>query len=146
MTADTTDDTVTDLLGEVTVTVDPTVTPSYILNGSPWVTGSTISAQGLAWSQNNWSIKDSNVAANLESSGKLILQGKNADIEINGESLMTILRRIEERMNILTVNAELESEWEELRELGNQYRALEQRIKHKMETWNKLRASDQTNR
>jgi flagellar motility protein MotE (MotC chaperone) len=57
-----------------------------------------------------------------------------------------MLQRIEERINILTVNTELESDWDELRELGNQYRALEQRIKNKMETWNKLRASDQINR
>jgi hypothetical protein len=57
-----------------------------------------------------------------------------------------MLRRIEERINILTVDTELESEWDELRELGNQYRALEQRIKDKMEIWNKLRATDQTNR
>jgi len=142
MTTDTTDDILTDRLGEVTVTVDPTVTPSYTIKGSPWVTGSTISA----WDQNNWSINGSTVAATLESSGKLILQGKNADIEINGQSLTKMLQRIEERINILTVNTELESDWDELRELGNQYRALEQRIKNKMETWNKLRASDQINR
>jgi hypothetical protein len=142
MTTDTTDDTLTDLLGEVAITVDPNDTPSYTVSSSPWVTGSTISA----WGQNNWSINDSNVAAIIEASGKLSLQGTNADIEINGQSLTQMLRRIEERINILTVNTELESDWDELRELGNQYRALEQRIKNKMETWNKLRASDQINR
>ena len=57
-----------------------------------------------------------------------------------------MLKRIEERINILTVNAELEAEWEELKELGNQYRALEQRIKDKMETWSKLNATDKDNR
>jgi len=79
-------------------------------------------------------------------SGKISLQGEDADIEINGESLVSMLKRIEERINLLTVNHELESEWEELRELGNQYRELEQRIKDKLETWAKLNAQDKDNR
>jgi hypothetical protein len=80
------------------------------------------------------------------SAGKLLLNGANADIEINGESLVSMLKRIEERINLLTVNHELEAEWEELRELGNQYRELEQHIKKKMETWHKLKAQDTDNR
>lgn len=147
MTINITDDTLRDILIESTV--DSDVTPSYTVNGSPWVTGSTISALG----QNNWAnvsdsyiFGDRSAAANLESSGRLSLQGANADIEINGQSLTQMLRRIEERINILTVNTELESEWDELRELGDQYRALEQHIKNKMETWNKLRAEDRENR
>ncbi len=83
---------------------------------------------------------------NVNPSGKISLQGEGADIEINGESLVTMLKRIEERINLLTVNHKLESEWEELRELGNQYRELEQRIKDKLETWNKLQAQDNDNR
>jgi hypothetical protein len=34
----------------------------------------------------------------------------------------------------------LESEWEELKALGEQYRALEQHIQEKMATWDKLKA------
>lgn len=83
---------------------------------------------------------------NNNPSGKLSLHGKDADIEINGESLIAMLKRIEERINLLTVNHKLESEWEELRELGNQYRELEQRIKDKLETWDKLKAQDKDNR
>lgn len=83
---------------------------------------------------------------NNNPSGKLSLHGKDADIEINGESLVAMLKRIEERINLLTVNHKLESEWEELRELGDQYRALEQRIKDKLETWDKLKAQDKDNR
>lgn len=79
-------------------------------------------------------------------SGKLQLNGKDADIEINGESMVAMLKRIEERLNLLSVNPELESEWEELRELGNQYRELEQRIKDKQETWARLKAQDRDNR
>ncbi len=56
------------------------------------------------------------------------------------------MEQIEQRLNILTVNAKLESEWEELRALGEQYRALEQSIIEKMKTWDKLKAQDSDNR
>jgi len=74
------------------------------------------------------------------SSSKIKLNGKDADIEINGESLVGMIRRIEQRLNILTPNPELETEWEELRALGEQYRVLEQYIKDKQATWDKLTA------
>ena len=79
-------------------------------------------------------------------SGKISLQGKNADIDINGKSMKDWMEKVEERLNLLTVNPDLESDWEELRELGKQYRALEKRIKEKMETWRKLNANDGDNR
>jgi hypothetical protein len=71
-------------------------------------------------------------------SPKIRLDGPGADIEINGESLIGMLRRIEERLNILTPNSKLESEWEELRELGDAYRKLEAKIQAKMKTWNAI--------
>jgi hypothetical protein len=73
-------------------------------------------------------------------SSKINLTGEDADIEINGKSLMDMIEKIEERLNILTPNEKLEAEWEELRELGNQYRKLEQHIKDKQATWDKLKA------
>jgi hypothetical protein len=42
--------------------------------------------------------------ANGSSSGKLQLNGKEADIEVNGRSLMEAVERIEERLNRLTFN------------------------------------------
>ena len=75
-----------------------------------------------------------------EQSGKIQLTGKNADIEVNGWSLIDSIKRIEERLNILTPNTKLETEWEELRELGEQYRKLEQHIKDKQATWDRLKA------
>jgi hypothetical protein len=73
-------------------------------------------------------------------SAKIQLNGKDADIEVNGESLMTMLHRIEERLNLLTPNTKLEAEWEELQSLGEQYRKLEQHIKDKQATWDRLKA------
>jgi hypothetical protein len=73
-------------------------------------------------------------------SSKIRLDGEDADIEVNGESLVGMIKKIEERLNILHPNDELEAEWEELRELGNRYRALEAKLKEQGEMWKKLKA------
>ena len=71
-------------------------------------------------------------------SAKIRLDGPDADIEINGESLVDMLKAIEQRLNILKPNEQLESEWEELRALGDQYRKLEAQIQAKMKTWDAI--------
>jgi hypothetical protein len=73
-------------------------------------------------------------------SAKIQLDGPEADIEINGESLVGMLKAIEQRLNILKPNETLESEWAELRALGDQYRALEKHIMDKQATWDRLKA------
>jgi hypothetical protein len=76
----------------------------------------------------------------VDSGGQLSLQGAKADIDINGKSLKTWMERVEERLNILTPNDKLEEEWEELKSLGEQYRRLEQHIRDKQATWDRLKA------
>jgi hypothetical protein len=73
-------------------------------------------------------------------STKIQLDGKDADIKVNGWSLVDAIQKIEQRLNILHPNTELEAEWEELRALGNKYRELEQQIKDKQATWDRLKA------
>jgi hypothetical protein len=77
---------------------------------------------------------------NQLSSSKIRLDGDGADIEVNGWSLVDSIKQIEERLNILQPNTKLESEWAELRELGEQYRKLEQHIKDKQATWDRVKA------
>ena len=71
---------------------------------------------------------------------KIKLDGEDADIEINGVSLWTTMQEIANRLNIMHTNPELETEWAELRELGEQYRKLEQYIKDKQATFDRIRA------
>lgn len=71
---------------------------------------------------------------------QLELEGPGADVVVNGRSLITTLEAIERRLNLLNVNSELEAEWAELKDLGDQYRALEQHIQAKQATWDKLKA------
>jgi hypothetical protein len=64
----------------------------------------------------------------------------NGDILINGHSLKDFIHNVSERLNILQVNPKLESEWEELRALGQQYRILEQQILEKIAIWDRLKS------
>jgi hypothetical protein len=71
---------------------------------------------------------------------KIKLDGDGADIEVNGISLITTLQEIQSRLNLLQPNVALEKEWEELFELGKKYRALEQHIKDKQATFDRIKA------
>ena len=71
---------------------------------------------------------------------KIKLDGADADIEINGVSLWRTMQEISNRLNIMHTNPELETEWAELRELGEQYRKLEQHILDKQATFDRIRA------
>jgi hypothetical protein len=74
------------------------------------------------------------------SAPKIQLNGEGADVEVNGWSLVAAVKRIEERLGLYQPNPELEAEWSELQDLGEQYRKLEQHIKDKQATWDRLKA------
>ena len=71
---------------------------------------------------------------------KIRLEGADADIEINGVSLWATMQEISNRLNIMHTNPELETQWAELRELGEKYRKLEQHILDKQATFDRIRA------
>jgi hypothetical protein len=103
-------------------------------NGAVLTAGSNLSNNVWTTSTNGTS------AANLHQSGMLSLQGEKADIDINGVSLMKTLTSIQERLNILTPAPELEKDWDQLRELGEQYRKLEAEFEEKSKMWKTLKA------
>ena len=124
---------------------------SVVLNPTASVTDSiTVSSTGGPYTFNGtagisvpWTGTSSNTITLDHSwanhtSAKIKLDGPEADIEVNGQSLMTMLRNIEQRLNILQPNPELEKEWEDLRQLGDQYRKLESNIQAKMKTWDAI--------
>jgi hypothetical protein len=114
---------------------------SVVLNPTASVTDSlTVSSTGGPYSITvPWTTgTDTGITMNPNwehGSGKIRLDGPEADIEVNGESLISMLKNIEQRLNMLQPNPELESEWKELRELGDAYRTLEAKIQSKMKTW-----------
>ena len=126
-------DTIT--LSSVTDTIDlssltvSSITSPYTVTGAVgtsnmWNTGTTTAP----WMTQN------------PTSAKIQLDGEDSDITVNGWSLVDAVKRIEERLGLYQPNPELEREWEELRDLGEQYRQLEQHIKDKQATFDRLRA------
>lgn len=75
-----------------------------------------------------------------QANGKIQLNGEDADVEVNGWSLVDAVKRIEQRLGLYQPNPELESEWVELRELAQRYQQLEQHIQDKQATWDRLKA------
>jgi hypothetical protein len=126
---------------DATATYTPTsltVTPKYA--------NTTISSNGLSTSSgytyNLGTGGGSPWATNTNTTltgGKLNLEGKDADININGKSLVDTLEALEERLNILTPNPKLEEEWKELKKLGDKYRKLEKELKEKAKMWDALK-------
>lgn len=106
-----------------------TISPATVLGSSNTIF--TIGSSSID-AMNPWTTSNS--------SGKISLTGEKADIEVNGKSLMKVLEGLEERLNLLTPNVKLESEWEELAELGQKYRELETKIKEKVRTWDILKS------
>ena len=78
-------------------------------------------------------------ALTVSQAGQINLTGDDADIVINGVSLVHKLDAIAERLNLLEVNSALEEEWHQLRELGKQYRQLEEQLQAKSAMWKTLK-------
>jgi len=111
-----------------TISVSPSV---YTISGA----GST----GPYTINSGTGISNASPWATVNASTKIQLEGEDADIEINGKSLAKAIQVLEERLNILVPNPKLEKEWEELKALGDQYRALEAKLKEQTEMWKKLK-------
>jgi len=71
--------------------------------------------------------------------GQIDIRGTDADIRINGKSMNRWMEQVEQRLNILTVNPELEKEWDDLRRLGERYRKLEKKCQDKAKMWEALK-------
>ena len=125
--------------------------PVFTISSAPTITigGGGAGGSGGTYANTMWTTGTSGFngtnAMDLNQSGKLSLQGTNADIDINGKSLMKTLEALEERLNMLVPNSELEKEWDDLRRLGNRYRKLEAKCKEKAEMWNKLKSMPKPN-
>ena len=68
------------------------------------------------------------------------MDGEDADIKVNGWSLIDAITRIEERLNIMVPNPAMEKEWDQLKKLGDKYRKLEKKLKEQSDMWNKLKS------
>lgn len=75
----------------------------------------------------------------VNQSGKISLQGKDADLDINGVSLKETLASIQEMLGIMKMDPALEKEFEELKAAGEHYRQLRERFKEQKAVWDTLK-------
>lgn len=99
--------------------------------------GTGIAAGGIGPA--NWSTINT---LTVPPSGRMELRGEQADIVINGVSLNDTLRSIQDRLCMLRPNRELEADWDQLRDLGEQYRKLEKQLMEKQRAWDILRKEE----
>ena len=86
----------------------------------------------------------STIGATVGNSGtvhnsSISLKGPQADIDINGKSLMKTFEAFEDRLNMMVPNPKLEKEWDQLKKLGDRYRKLEKQCQDKAAMWTKLK-------
>ena len=123
--------------------INGTTYSNISLTGSPYTFGPDASKLGSNTVWTTTGTGSSPYTINpyaMNQSGKVHISGENADLVIGEKSMRDWMERVEEQLNILTPNPELEKEWEELKSLGEQYRQLEQHIKDKQATWDRLKA------
>ena len=136
--------------GNTLYTTTGTSDPYYgTISGGPTTFGPNVSGvntmlggTGYTYTTNTTSpflATGSNPAMMVNQGGSIDIQGQNADIKINGKSMKNWMEQVEERLNILTPNPELEKDWDDLRRLGNRYRALEKKCKEKAQMWEALK-------
>ena len=137
-----------DLSSSITM-ASQTYTMAPMAVSMPTISISSISGANVGYSNTMWTTGTSGLngtsVADLNQSGKLSLQGTNADIDINGKSLMKTLEVLEDRLNMMVPNPELEKEWDDLKKLGDRYRKLEAKCKEKAKMWNKLKSMPKPN-
>ena len=115
------------------------------VSGSHTGLGAAAGGTGYTYTTNTTSpwisngITGTNPGMAVNPSGTIEIKGEDADIKINGKSMVAWMEQVEERLNILTPNPELEADWDDLRRLGQRYRALEEKCKEKARMWAALK-------
>jgi hypothetical protein len=136
MDSNTTDTITVDLAGVTTSTsasiwgTETSVDANIYITSSPYTYTGTAPTITLSddWA-NGWN----------QPSGKMSLKGQDADIDINGVSLMDTLRGIQDQLNMLCPDTEMEAEWDQLREIREQYEAKLQECREKSRAWKALK-------
>ena len=129
--------TISNPFSDDSITIDlSTVNDASTLDWPNSIFVNSNATSGLTWTSMNDTITLGNYSQN-----ELHVQGNarvTGDLTVAGISVGETLKRIEERLNILRPNPDLESRWDELRELGQRYRELEAELLEKEHMWAQL--------
>jgi len=113
-----------------------------------WATNTNIQpTYTIAGGSGNFSTIGTTMGATVGNiaNSSISLRGPQADIDINGRSLLKTLDALEQRLNMLTPNPNLEKEWDQLKKLGDRYRKLEKQCENKAAMWAKLKNMSKIN-
>jgi hypothetical protein len=113
---------------------DPYITTGTNLNWNDLYTTTTTGTGGSFSLGAGW-ITD-NGHSDLSVQGDADFAG---DVRVKGRSLAEFMESVEQRLNMLRPNPRLEAEWDQLHELGKQYRALEKQLLEKEQMWQTLK-------
>ena len=125
---------------------------SYILNSPTSSSGNVLIASTgastsattftLPWNGTSASTWDVSHPVTISHKATVELNGKDADVIINGESLKDSIREIKEVLRIpgrLNRDTKLEDNWEELKAAAEHYEKLVQEYKKKQRVWDTLK-------
>ena len=123
-------------------TLNTTILPYTYSNAIPTTAppGHVHTSSGTDGTWANPTVTDT--AAKLNQSGTLELNGKNADIKIDGVSLTETLVSIQEMLGVMKMDSALEREFEELKQAGVQYRRLRDKFQEQKAVWDTLKTQD----
>lgn len=114
----------------------PTAAATYTVNNVPYIITSS-GIGGLTTCQ----LTPAMQAPAMQVTGDTIFDGDarvNGNLIVNSKKLDQVLDKISERLNLLHLNPALEEKWDELKEIGDKYRALEKEITEKEKLWSML--------
>lgn len=116
-------------------TIPPYTYGNVTISPSPSMVYTATGTNGSSWTTID-------PAATLQQSGTLELRGKNADLKINGVSLSETLEGIQEMLGLMRMDPALEQEFEELQQVGRQYRELHRKFQDQKRVWETLKTQD----
>jgi hypothetical protein len=130
-----------------TATNNLTITIPGAIPGAPGSSASTISIVGgggggggthgpIYTTNAQWANAASPVSGRIHVQGDAVFEGK---ITWQGRDMREWFEAVESRLNILRPNLKMEADWDELKELGDQYRALEKKLKEQQQVFDILK-------
>ena len=126
----------TNNMGDPFSLIDDTITLTNTNNSVLTTNGISANWNSISPTWSDYTITSTNLHNALEVKGDANIEG---DLKVKGISIVETLEKIEEKLAILHPNKELESRWERLRQLREEYIKVEKELLDSEKMWNILK-------
>lgn len=126
----------TNNMGDPFSLIDDTITLTNTNNSVLTTNGISANWNSISPTWADYTITSTSLNNSLEIKGDANIEG---DLKVKGISIVETLEKIEEKLAILHPNKELESRWERLRQLREEYIKVEQELLDSEKMWNILK-------